>query len=107
MSLGEKPPPGGRCLLDAGLEFLLILSALLSAVTGAFGGVRAPDVQPRHSAASQAIAAEAAPRTVSPIRIAAAIGPAAGFPDPGLPLPEIRSFAVSLPAPLETVRLLE
>ena len=35
-------------------EFLLILSAMLSAVTGAFAGVRAPDARPHHAASVQA-----------------------------------------------------
>lgn len=36
------------------MEFLLILSAMLSAVTGAFAGVRAPEPRLHHSAAVQA-----------------------------------------------------
>ena len=36
------------------MELLLILSAMLSAVTGAFAGVRAPDARPHHAAAIQA-----------------------------------------------------
>jgi len=36
------------------MELLLILSAMLSAVTGAFSGARAPDARPPHAAAVRA-----------------------------------------------------
>jgi hypothetical protein len=39
------------------MNFLLILSAMLSAVTGAFSGARAPDARPQHMAMASAEAA--------------------------------------------------
>jgi hypothetical protein len=44
------------------MNFLLILSAMLSAVTGAFAGGRAPEARPHHIAAARA-------ETPSPERI--------------------------------------
>ena len=44
---------GQRYYVAAAMNFLLILSALLSAVTGAFSGVRAPEPRPHHIAVAQ------------------------------------------------------
>lgn len=43
-----------RHYVAGAMEFLLILSAMLSAVTGAFAGVRAPEARLHHAAAVQA-----------------------------------------------------
>ena len=49
------------------MGFLLILSALLSAATGAFGGTRAPEAAARQEAAAEAVAiAEAAAAVAAP-----------------------------------------
>ena len=89
------------------LEFLLILSALLSAVTGAFTGTRAPEPRPHHAVASLETAEAAAPRAVAPARIAAIFRSAVRYA--GLPkmLPAGTAFALAHPAPLETIRLIE
>jgi hypothetical protein len=88
------------------LEFLLILSALLSAVTGAFTGARAPEARLHHAAAAQETAVAAAPRKAGPARIVA-VGKGPGHVSTQLALPEWTAFALKLPAPLDTVRLLE
>ena len=97
---------GARPIERAGLNFLLILSALLSAVTGAFAGAR--EQEPRihqaaaalESAAAEAVEAAAA---VAPAAapILAAVMSTAAEPIPG---PDL---ALAFAAPLETVRLLE
>ncbi|HEV2818578.1 MAG TPA: hypothetical protein VGW40_15315 [Allosphingosinicella sp.] len=67
------------------MEFLLILSAMLSAVTGAFAGVRPPEARLHHAAAVQAeapclkqvqlVARREAPVAAAPPRIAAVFAP--------------------------------
>jgi len=49
MDLGAR-----RYYVAAAMNFLLILSALLSAVTGAFSGARAPEPRPHHIAVARA-----------------------------------------------------
>jgi hypothetical protein len=87
------------------LEFLLSLFALLSAVTGAFTGVREAELRTHHAAAALEATAET-PRTVAPAAVAAKVVAAfvarsAAAPALGL------AFALAPAAPLETVRLLE
>ncbi len=102
MAADARPLP-----VSAALELLLILSALLSAVTGAFTGVRAPEVRAQHAAAALETAEMAAPCAVSPARAVPAASPemaALGLP---AALPKLPAFALTLSAPLETIRLLE
>jgi hypothetical protein len=86
------------------MEFLMILSALLSAVTGAFAGNRPADARVHQSAATQSVAmaqpsvtvAVPAARPVQAIPVQKEqIAPA---PVPSAPLPS---------APIETDRLIE
>ncbi|HEY5723202.1 MAG TPA: hypothetical protein VIT45_12855 [Allosphingosinicella sp.] len=87
------------------MEFLLSLFALLSAVTGAFTGVREAEPRTHHAAAALAIAAETpsavAPAAAAAFVAAAFLARAAVAPASGL------AFALAPSAPLETVRLLE
>jgi hypothetical protein len=46
-----RPP---RHYVPPAMNFLLILSALLSAVTGVFSGARAPEARPQHVAMARA-----------------------------------------------------
>ena len=74
-----------RHYVAGAMEFLLILSAMLSAVTGAFSGVRAPEARPHHAAAVQAeapcleqvqkVARREAPAAADLQRIAAIFAP--------------------------------
>jgi hypothetical protein len=85
------------------MEFLLILSAMLSAVTGAFSAVCAPEARPHHAAAVQAeapclkevqnVARREAPAAADLPRIAAIFAPP--------------SLAVVASAPLYADRLIE
>jgi hypothetical protein len=86
------------------MELLLILSAMLSAVTGAFTGVRGPETR-----LDQAQAAVGAQVVVSAVeQRAAEAGPARPADAPPstevLPLP---GFAIVPAIPLDAVRLIE
>jgi len=89
------------------LEFLLILSALLSAATGALTGARAPETRLHHAAAAIETAEAVAPRPADEARavvgvftlaldLASLVAPVAG-----------EALDLAAAAPLETVRLLE
>jgi hypothetical protein len=85
------------------MEFLLILSAMLSAITGAISGVRAPEARLHHAAALQAEApcAKVAPQAVRLAAPAPSEGPriAAIFAP--------RAFDLEAAIPLYAVRLIE
>lgn len=82
----------------------MILSALLSAVTGAFAGPRPAEARLHHPAAAQSVAmaapaAEVAVPAVRPVQaISARPAPIAAAPTPAAPRPA---------APIETDRLRE
>jgi hypothetical protein len=85
------------------MELLLILSAMLSAITGAFSGARAPDARPLHAAAARA----AAP---CPDRLVRAVRREAAIPDQGRRIAAVFAApAFELPAaiPLYVDRLIE
>ena len=85
------------------MELLLILSAMLSAVTGAFAGVRAPDARPHHAAAIQA-EAPCAQRVARVARLPIAI------PDQGRAIAAVftaATFDIKAAVPLYADRLIE
>jgi hypothetical protein len=86
------------------MEFLMILSALLSAVTGDFAGTRPADARVHQPAATQSVAAATPSVTVA----VPAERPVQAIPEQAagsLPSP---ALAAPLPsAPVETDRLLE
>ena len=86
------------------MEWLLILSAMLSALTGAFTGTREPEAGLRQAEA--AVAAEAAVVAVrAQVRRSALPAPILRLPRAeALPLP---AFALVVADPLEAVRLIE
>jgi len=85
------------------MELLLILSAMLSAVTGAFAGVRAPDARPHHAASVQT-EAPCAQRVARVARLPVEI------PDQGRAIAAIftaPAFDIAAAVPLYADRLIE
>lgn len=85
------------------MEFLLILSAMLSAITGAFSGVRAPDARPLHAAAARA-------EEPCPDRLVRAVRREAAIPDQGRRVAAVfaaPAFALHAAIPLYADRLIE
>jgi hypothetical protein len=87
------------------MEFLLVLSALLSAVTGAFTGARPPEARPHHAAAAQSVAAAEPAATVA---VPAARVAVAAPPFPERTIADARAAAPPpASAPLYADRLIE
>jgi hypothetical protein len=92
-------------MCPSAMEFLLIVSALLSAVTGALTGTRGVEAAPPHEAAAEAVVVTRA--------AAVAVAPIAQTETPAAPLTEreqslpIPASAPPASAPLETDRLIE
>ena len=82
----------------------MILSALLSAVTGAFAGTRPAEARLHQAAATQSVAVAPPAATVA----VPAIRPAQAIPEQAVRIAPLPAPAASLPsAPVETDRLLE
>lgn len=88
------------------MEFLLILSALLSAATGALTGVRAPEQRLHHATSAIEAADSVAPRPAEEVKAARAFALTLDFASLTAPVAgEALDLVAS--APLETIRLLE
>ena len=82
----------------------MILSALLSAVTGAFAGNRPADARVHQPAATQSVAVAAPSARVA----VPAIRPVQAIPEQAAQVPPVPAPVAQLPsAPIETDRLLE
>jgi hypothetical protein len=87
------------------MEWLLILSAMLSAVTGAFSGGRAPEAQmdrPQVAAVAARLSVQ-----VAQVRASRIVPPPPQAAPPRRVVDPPPAFTVVAAAPLETVRLLE
>jgi hypothetical protein len=84
------------------MEFLLILSAMLSAVTGAISGARAPEARPHHAQAVQILA----PVRREAARSVAAVVPRAA-PVVAQAYVALPHFALAASIPLYADRLIE
>ena len=89
-----------------GLEFLLILSALLSAATGVLTGARAPEARQHHAVAALEAADAVAPCPAEEVKAARTLAFALDFASLAAPFAG-EALDLALRAPLETVRLLE
>ena len=92
--------------VSIGLEFLLILSALLSAATGALTGARAPETRLHHAAAALETAEAVAPRPADEAQAVARVAALFDIATLGTPVADL-ALDLAAAAPLETIRLLE
>jgi hypothetical protein len=95
---------GRRHYVGAAMEFLLILSAVLSTVTGAFSAGRAPDARPHQSAAQ--VVAVAAPIAGQAVALAPRAIPAPRQTRTPI-VPASRAASLAAAIPLYADRLIE
>jgi uncharacterized membrane protein YgdD (TMEM256/DUF423 family) len=87
------------------MEFLLILSAMLSAITGAFGGVRAPEARLHHETQAESVqAATPAALAAAPVALVRVAVPVVR---PRLAYAAAPAFRLAASIPLYADRLIE